>query len=120
MTPDRLKQLQIPGTLLTPEELEEGWHFCPDYDFDVRHIHTQPCGCRLFELAPLYVTAAKEKFDQCIVCPRGSILVLRLKRRLTGEEALRLTEEWNALQKEHNVKCVLLNSNFEIQEVKHD
>lgn len=38
MTRERYRQLMGDQSLkLTPEELAEGWHFCPDWDFLLIH-----------------------------------------------------------------------------------
>lgn len=35
MTGRRLMELQLEmAATLTPEELAQGWHFCPDWDYD--------------------------------------------------------------------------------------
>lgn len=32
MTYDRYCELEFFGGVISPEELKEGWHFCPDWD----------------------------------------------------------------------------------------
>ena len=40
MTPDRMRQLNSPESdSLTADEMRQGWHFCPDWDFMLVNVN---------------------------------------------------------------------------------
>lgn len=52
MTEERYRALEYGESVLTCEELNQGWHFCPDWDFmlirdgEVAGVHvSEPCSC---------------------------------------------------------------------------
>ena len=56
MTKERYNQLDSGQGSLTYEELNEGWHFCPDWDFmlvregEVDGVHvSEPCCCEPYK-----------------------------------------------------------------------
>ena len=46
----RIKILETTEAKLTQEELKQGWHFCPDWDYMLINIYTNPeregCTCK--------------------------------------------------------------------------
>lgn len=46
MTEERYRTLEYGESVLTYEELNEGWHFCPDWDFLlIQDGQSEPCCC---------------------------------------------------------------------------
>lgn len=50
MTPERYKELQITDAKLTQQEINEGWHFCLEWDDMLCHPdmpEAKICGCEV-------------------------------------------------------------------------
>lgn len=48
MTPERYAELDLKNARLTQEEVNEGWHFCPDWDFmlvNKKDPESEECYC---------------------------------------------------------------------------
>lgn len=47
MTPERYRELCVnPDAILTEQELREGYHFCPDWDYMLLHVSdVEMSGC---------------------------------------------------------------------------
>ena len=57
MTPERRRHLQQTGEDLTPEEFNEGWHYCYAWDFMLIHKDEPEAACCECDRA---IEAAKE------------------------------------------------------------
>lgn len=93
----RIKELETKEISLTKEELEEGWHFCPDWDYMVINKYTSPeaecCLCEKHKVSLECLGGASAHPDNwyCPIC--DELTRLQAENERQQEEIERLNNE---------------------------